>query len=191
MCTDWRIRQIIRALDQGALIAYPTDTIWGLGCHPLRSSAIERLLRLKRRSFAKGLILLSSQIDYLLPYINQRVDISPMIQPMPDQKRPTTWIVPARDHCPGWLTGHRDSIAIRITDKPLIKSLCDGLRQPLVSTSANFSGRPPARNRLCIRRQFGQLLDYILEDHVQHSRLNASAIPSMIRDLQSGKIIRA
>ena len=151
---------MIRALARGATIAYPTDTIWGFGCHPLAAAGVERILEIKRRSWRKGLILLSSDIDYCLPYVDaSAAELEPLRQPA---ARPTTYLVPASDYCPAWIRGEFTTVAVRVTDHPLIGILCDGLEAPLVSTSANRAGRSPARNALQMRRQFGDELDFIV-----------------------------
>ena len=185
--SPWQLNRAILAIERGALFAYPTDTIWGLGCHPLRTAAIERLLRLKRRQAGKGLILLASSMNYCRIFIDADMDEQELERLSQYRSRPTTWIIPATPDCPRWLTGDHSSIAIRITDKPLIKSLCDGLSMPLVSTSINTSGHPPARNRLVVRRQFADQLDFLLNDH---GEFNRQAQPSEIRDWRSGRTLR-
>lgn len=189
--SQWRLRRVCHAIKRGAVIAYPTDTIWGFGCHPMKSQAIQRLLSIKQRPLHKGLILLSGQLDFCHPYIDEQVYNEFQDRLSQPTTNPRTWIVPASNLCPVWLTGNSPSIAIRITDKPLVMHLSSELQSPLVSTSANMAGRRHARNRLLIERHFGTRVDFILEDTEQHSQLNVPGSPSEIIDLQTGKILRA
>jgi len=189
--SPWQLKRVCHAIERGAVIAYPTDTIWGFGCHPMNHAAIQRLLSIKQRPTKKGLILLAAHHDYCRTFVDEskfQQFCDQVSQPTP---RPRTWIVAASSQCPPWLKGKTPNIAIRITDKPLIKRLSDSLQSPLVSTSANVAGRRDARNRLLINRHFGTQVDFILEDAEQHSQLNARGIASEIIELQSGKILRA
>ncbi|MCK4707147.1 MAG: Sua5/YciO/YrdC/YwlC family protein, partial [Gammaproteobacteria bacterium] len=122
--SPWRLRQIARQVGRGALIAYPTDTIWGFGCSPLSSRAINRLQQLKRRASNKGLILLSSELGYLKPYIDDFTFESNHSQLTATTSKPVTWIVKASKYCPGWLTGYSDNIAIRLTQVPQVRLIC-------------------------------------------------------------------
>lgn len=188
--STWRLHRVARALQHGAVIAYPTDTIWGLGCAPLNHTAVSRIQRLKKRPSNKGLILLGSSPEQFSRF----VDLS-SIQTMLDKAhekpdKPETWIVAAASHCPTWLTSSDHSLALRITDKPLVHALCSTLQCPLISTSANLSGQPSARNSLQVRRRFQAELDFIVDDPYQHSSLNANASASRIIDLRTGKILR-
>lgn len=187
---NWRLNRVIHGLKNDAVIAYPTDTIWGFGCHPLSSRGIDRLLQIKQRSLKKGLILLSSDLDLFQSLVDPAVlhqHWQKLQQPYP---RPRTWIVNASAHCPDWLTGGSGRVAIRITDKPLITDLCSAIGAPLVSTSANIAGRRSARNRLRIQKQFASQLDFIVEDHLQHSVLNSTGRASEIIELDSGNTLR-
>ena len=143
----WKLREAARCFHRGGLIAYPTEAVYGLGCDPLDSAAVERLLRLKDRPVAKGLILIAADFAQLLPFVRQ---LPPdLMQPVFDSwPGPNTWLLPARKDTPAWLTGCHDSLAVRVTAHPIAGALCRACRSPLVSTSANLSRRPPARTGL-------------------------------------------
>lgn len=175
-----------RAIGAGAVFAYPTDTIWGLGCHPQHPVAIRRILQLKRRSISKGMILLTSSIEYAIKFIDPafRTDLYPQLSET--QPRPTTWLVPAAHGCPGWLTAGGDRIALRLTRLPHITELCSRLESPLVSTSANISGRSPIRNSIQAQRLFDGKIDFIMRGYT-----TGSAQESRIIDVRTGNIIRA
>ena len=158
--SPWALNRLIHAVSRGAVFGYPTDTIWGLGCHPLIASSVSRLLQIKNRRADKGLILLSSRIEFCRAYIHANDADLEIITQSTDQ--PTTWLVPASDHCPIWIRGNHPTVAIRICSHPLVQTLCEGLQSPLVSTSANRSGRSNARNRIQMQKQFANELDAII-----------------------------
>ena len=181
----WRLRRLARRIERGALVACRSDSIWGFSCHPLRISAIQRLLQLKQRSIGKGLILLGSDLDQFRPYLTPETLEALQDRLTEPTDRPTTWIVPAVADCPPWLSPDGHSLAIRITDQEPIRELTQALGSPLVSSSANRSGQPVARNRFIVERHFGDQLDAVIGAHG-----NVEQPPSRIIDLQSGHILR-
>jgi len=158
--SPWALNRFAHAVSQGAVFGYPTDTIWGFGCHPLIASSVARILRIKRRSPDKGLILLSSKIDYCMNYVGLDSEQLEPLQRATDH--PITWLVPASEECPTWIRGPYPTVAIRITNHPLLEFLCARLQAPIVSTSANRSGKSCVRNSVQMRKQFGDELDFIV-----------------------------
>jgi len=132
----------VAAVKSGKLIAYPTEAIYGLGCDPSNQVALEQLLKLKSRASNKGLILVASNVSQLKPFIDLQ-NPSLLEQASSSWPGPVTWIMPASDHCHPLLTGNRDTIAVRVSDHPVVRDLCDGCEHALVSTSANISGEKP------------------------------------------------
>ena len=183
--TAWHLRQAAAALRGGGTIAYPTETVFGLGCDPLNPDAIEKLLILKQRPIEKGLILIGAKLEHLRPYIN--IDDSKLLQKLQTaMPQPTTWIVPARTHTPTWLTGQHRTIAVRITSHPIATELCNRFAGAIVSTSANPAGLAPAQTALTVKRYFHNELDYLL-----HTTIKSNNKPSEIRDLLSDKVFRS
>lgn len=183
MISDWRARQAARVVAAGGVIAYPTEGVWGLGCDPWNGEAVMRLLELKDRPMEKGLILIAAdiaQFDFLLHDLPD-VWRERLAQSWPG---PYTWLVPHQGRLPQWITGQHDSVALRVTDHPLVCQLCE-LTGPLVSTSANPAGRPAARSALRVRQYFDQRLDLIVT-----GKLGGRRNPSLIRDLRSGDVVR-
>jgi len=186
----WRLNRVVHALRKGAIVAYPSDTIWGLGCDPVNPLAVKKLQEIKRRPSTKGLILLGHKAEQFDFCIDKSTIDTLQKEATQHKQKPTTWVVPAAKNCPPWLTTGKQTIAIRLTDKPLIKALCSLLQRPVISTSANLSGRPPARNGLQIQRNFHTSVDFIIEDHDDHSSLSGKQKASRIIDLKTGKILR-
>ncbi len=182
---SWHIREAVRRIAAGGVIAYPTETVYGLGCDPFNGQAVLRLLELKQRRIDQGVILVASDLAQL----------EPLLLPLGAAARkhltgsyphPITWVLPCPAEIPMWLRGVHTTLAVRITRHPIARPLCACLDGPLVSTSANLHGGHPATTPLAVRRAFGDQLDYIL-----HGPVGADARPSEIRDGLSGRILRA
>ncbi|AHG19884.1 tRNA(ANN) t(6)A37 threonylcarbamoyladenosine modification protein [Chania multitudinisentens RB-25] len=176
---------IITALKNQQVVAYPTEAVFGLGCDPDSEQAVMALLDLKQRPWDKGLILIAADYSQLTPYIDDSV--------LGEQQRtvmfaswpgPVTWVVPAKPQTPRFLTGRFYSLAVRVSDHPLVQQLCRQFGKPLVSTSANLSGQEPCRTVAEVKLQFGESFP-VLAGNVG-GRLN----PSEIRDALTGEQIR-
>src|SRR5690606_10268160 len=153
MVSSWRVQRVARIVREGGVIAYPTEAVWGLGCDPWNEDAVYRLLALKERPVEKGLILVSDnirQFDFILEGLPE-VWVDKLASTWPG---PNTWLVPHQDLLPEWITGRHESVALRVSDHPLVRDLC-ALTGPLVSTSANPSARPAACSRLRVQQYFG------------------------------------
>jgi len=177
------VKRAADALLQGGVIAYPTEGVFGLGCLPDEVLAVVRVLQLKRRDVRKGVILIAATADQLDGWIDAAT--LPLL-PSPDPSHPITWIAPPGPLVTPILRGDNNGIAVRLTTHPVALSLCNEVESPLVSTSANISGRPIARNRFVLRRQFMQRVDYIVPGDC-----GSASGPSEIRDLLTGQVLRA
>jgi L-threonylcarbamoyladenylate synthase len=176
---------IARAADVllgGGVIAYPTEGVFGLGCMPDDPLAVARLLSIKQRDVAKGLILIAAERRQLEAWI----DGGAAGRPAPAPQTPTTWIVPASAGVPDWVRGRHTGLAVRLTTNPIARRLCLAVDSPLVSTSANIAGRPVARNRFVLRRRFGACVDYVVAGDC-----GPASGPSEIRELSTGEVLRA
>lgn len=173
-------RRAAHVLHNGGIIAYPTEGVFGLGCRPDDINAVKRILDIKSRNISKGLILIASDVAQL----SEWADLSEKELTTSNDK-PVTWIVPATDEVPDWIRGSHASIAVRLTTHPTARAICASAESSIVSTSANFSGRTPVRNRHVLRRQFGPLVDYIVP-----GRCGPAAGASEMRDYLTGDIVR-
>jgi L-threonylcarbamoyladenylate synthase len=172
-----RAATIVRA---GGIVAYATEYCFGLGCDPLNRNAVLRLLRLKRRPLAKGLIVLAADEAQLIPFI---MDIPAAVRA--SWPGPHTWLLPARPGVPGWVIGRHDNIAVRVTAHPQAAALCRAAGMAIVSTSANRAGEVPARTDREVARRFGKRVDYILPGNV-----GDAPAPTPIRDALTGRLVR-
>lgn len=169
-------------LKSGGVIAYPTEGVFGLGCLPSDDKAVQRLLAIKQRAPSKGLILLAASASQFDGWISLPAGIS---LPAPDPDEPITWIAPAGEKACYLIRGDNAGIAVRITTNPVALAICEAAGSPIVSTSANLSGQPVARNQFILRRQFGRLVDYVVP-----GPCGPSAGASEIRDILSGDVLR-
>jgi L-threonylcarbamoyladenylate synthase len=179
-----RIDQAARHIVAGGVVAYPTEAVYGIGCLPLCETALDRIIALKRRDAAKGLILVAADIEQLARFAEiPNAEIGRAIRS--SWPGPVTWVLPARRGLPAQLTGGRATIAVRVSDHAIVGRLCRRAGSALVSTSANSSGHAPARSALAVRRALGREIDFVLA-----GPLGGAARPTEIRDAATGKVLR-
>ncbi|MBA5248105.1 MAG: L-threonylcarbamoyladenylate synthase [Gammaproteobacteria bacterium] len=177
---NFQTRLTAKILNLGGVISMPTDTIQGLTCLPAYEQSMQKLLQLKHRNSAKGLILLASNINFLLPYV-QEPSLLTRIKP---QQQPTTYLLKANSNISPLITGEFDTVAVRITNNPLITTLCQQCNSALLSTSANITGKQTANTALKLTVYFKQQLDFILTPQNDNNQA------SQIIDGQTGKQLR-
>ncbi len=177
------IRALAAHLKRGGLIAYPTESCYGLGCDPRNRKAVQRLLKLKQRPQSKGLILIAGNYAQLAPYLKP-LSLDAQEKLRDDGARAITYLMPAKPNCPRWLRGAHDTLAVRITAHRQAAALCNALHMALVSTSANFSGGKPARTYAQCKKLFRDKV------WVLPGRVGKRKKPSTIRAWAGGKIIR-
>ncbi len=175
----------VDALRAGGVIAYPTEAVWGLGCDPDDDAALTRLLRLKARDPAKGVILVAGRIEQFAPWLaGLPVELhAPLAASWPG---PHTWLVPDNGRTRALVRGCHERVALRVSAHPLVAALCDAFGGPIVSTSANHAGEPPAMSAEQVRAAFGDALDAVVE-----GELGGLERPSVIRDLVTGRVLRS
>lgn len=183
MIPDFQLRRAAHYCNTGGVIAYPTESVFGLGCDPLNQIAVIKLLQLKQRPVEKGLILIASNLEQLQPFLSTDQALDDLLKP---QTIPTSWLVKPSTLTPSWITGSHAKLAVRITQHPVARALCNMTGYPLVSTSANPARLPPARNRLKLHQYFGDEIDYCVPGAV-----GGFNKPSQIKDLETGRIVRA
>ena len=176
------LKKIHKILVAGGVIAYPTESVFGLGCDPSNEQAITKILEIKKRTLAMGFVLLTPNIEIVSGWVNiNNKQLKIFSSPSP---KPTTYIVPASNSAPKWLTV-KNTLAIRLSSDPFIKNICGLLGFPIVSTSANLHGEQPCRSADEVQEIMGSQLDYIV-----FKKTGPFNNPSTIVDLSSGKTIR-
>jgi len=184
--THNNIQTASKLLKEGHVIAYPTESVYGLGCDPLNANAVANLLEIKRRPLGKGFILVASDFEQVQPFIEPIPPLN-LTQVLSSWPGPTTWIFPASMEAPSWITGdHASTIAIRISSHPIIKELCKQYGKPIISTSANIAGEIPARSFDMVEMTFKHQVKMIIPGKVGNLRK-----PTTIRDAITGETLRA
>ena len=179
------INEIAGIIRQGGVIAYPTEAVWGIGCNPWNRSAVYRVLEIKTRPVEKGVILIGCSEDQFAPLLDplSREDRAKLTGSWPG---PHTWVIPDPDGwVPEWVKGQFDSVAVRVSAHPTVQEICRAVGYPIISTSANRAGSEPLLNLSDVEQEFNTALDAIVDGET-----GPQGIPSQIRDLRSGKIIR-
>jgi len=157
-----QIEQGIAVLKRGGVIAFPTDTVYGLGVGTDIYKAVERVYRLKERPREMALPLLLadiSQIDQVAAYV------PPLARLLAARFLPgaLTMVLLKAGSVPDIVTGGEDTVAVRLPDHPVPLGLARGLGTPIIGTSANLSGRPSALTAGEIRIQFGDKIDLVID----------------------------
>lgn len=182
--TTFRIPLAVNALRDGGVIAYPTEAVWGLGCDPFNQDAVLDLLQMKQRDWRKGVILVAANTAQLKPYLHG-LDEKYLRTMFASWPGPNTWLVPDNGTAPDWISGGRNTLAVRVSAHPVVAALCEAFGGAIVSTSANPAGKPPARSLFAVQKYFGKNLDSIVP-----GALGGLQNPTQIRDVMTGDICR-
>lgn len=159
MITD--IEKSIRTMQQGGVILYPTDTIWGLGCDATNEMAVRKIFEIKQRSESKSLIILVDSLQMLKDYVSE---IPPyIIDFLNSVKQPTTVIYPNVIKLPSYVRASDNSVAIRCVQDVFCQRLIQSFGAPIVSTSANISGKPSPVFFSEIDNQIIESCDYVVQ----------------------------
>ncbi|MBH04421.1 MAG: tRNA threonylcarbamoyladenosine biosynthesis protein RimN [Xanthomonadales bacterium] len=180
----FRVRHAARLLADGGVIAHPADGVWGLAADAADPVAVGRILAMKQRDVSRGLIVIADNPAHLAPLVAAQADHAwqRAIAAWPAAE---TWLLPAAPDAPVWLTGGRETIALREPAHALTRALCHAFGGALVSTSANVTGRAPIRSTWAARARFGGAIDGVVAGVP-----DTPGIPSTIRDAETGEIIR-
>lgn len=159
---DKQIKLAIASLKKGGIVAFPTDTVYGLGADPFNEQAVGRIYDVKKRPHDQPLPLL----------LADKSDLSKVATSLPDivwQLAERFWpggltlVLNKSPWLPSSVSGGSDTIAVRIPDHPIPIALMRGLGTPIVGTSANLSGRPSPVTEEEVREQLGDEVDLIID----------------------------
>lgn len=197
-------------LKSGRLLAYPTESVWGIGCDPFNQNAVQQLLAIKQRPIDKGMIVVTDCVERIEPLLNnlhltqrQAVLDSWDMSSHTTAKQAHTWLLPLPQNSshpltvpiPSWITGAHDSVAVRVIAHPLIQKLCAQLVSPfnpygfIVSTSCNPSGQAPALSLAQAQAYFAENNDLAQVGYLQGETLGYQ-LPSQINDALTGQVLR-
>lgn len=171
------IEQALAVLREGGVIVYPTDTIWGIGCDATNAEAVRRVYQIKQREDSKSMLVLLDAPGRLQGYVREVPETAwELLNCCDDAEgetvKPLTIIYPEARNLAENLIADDGSIGIRITSESFSRALCERLKRPIVSTSANLSGQPAARFFDEIDPQILAQADYVCqfrrEDRTPH-----------------------
>lgn len=182
------INQAVKVMRQGGVIVYPTDTIWGIGCDARNSEAVKRVFEIKQRADSKALITLVGSEAVLERTVENVPEVAWQLIEVAD--RPTTIVY---DHGSGVapeLLAEDGSIAVRMTREPFSAQLCNAMRGPIVSTSANVSGLPSPACFADIPQEILERADYVCTSRRDEAPQPAPSMILKISDSGVFKILR-
>ena len=177
------LRQAAHVLRRGGVVAHASEGVWGLACDPFNGDAVGKVLAIKGRAAEKGLIVIADDAARLEP------ELAGLDDAVADRIRDSwpgavTWVV-ANQRFPDWITGGRGTVAVRVPGHAQARALAALFGAPIVSTSANRSGAPPATCQTGVAAELGAEIDYLLPGQV-----GAQRGPSRIFDAASGLALR-
>jgi Sua5/YciO/YrdC/YwlC family protein len=181
------IKKTLEVLNKGGVILYPTDTIWGIGCDATNEEAVRRIYEIKRRTDSKFMLVLLDSSRKLDFYVEEVPDIALDLIEITD--KPLTIIYSEAKNVAPSLIAPDGTLGIRITEEAFSKELCFRFRKPIVSTSANISGKVSPKSFLEINSEIIRSVDYV----VDFNKDKKTTVPSSIIQVGKGgaiKIIR-
>lgn len=179
------IKEACRVMNEGGIILYPTDTIWGIGCDATNEDAVKRVYEIKKRIDSKALlVLVDSQVKVDF-YVSDVPAIAWDLMDVAD--KPLTIIYSGARNLAKNLLAEDGSVGIRVTNEAFSKKLCERFRKAIVSTSANVSGEPSPLNYSEISPEIIAAVDYVVK-YRQEDQSKPS--PSSIIKLGTGGLIK-
>lgn len=175
------IPTICQVLESEGTILYPTDTIWGLGCDATSQQAVEKTFRIKERNPLQSMLILATDFEMIRHYVQSIPET--VRELLENSDKPVTIIYPHAINLPDNLVGSDGSIGIRIPQDDFCLEVLRSFQKPIVSTSANFSGKPFPRHFHEIDSQLIKLVDYVCR-HKQDETFNNP--PSAIYKIAEG-----
>ena len=157
------LQQALCVLREGGVILYPTDTVWGIGCDATNADAVARVYEIKKRVDSKAMLVLLDGAGKLQGYVDKVPETAWLLLEASEGQRPMTIIYPKAKNLAPNLLAEDGSVGIRITSEPFTKALCEQLRHPIVSTSANISGEPAAKTFKEISQDLLETVDYVCQ----------------------------
>jgi L-threonylcarbamoyladenylate synthase len=176
------INKALKIVQDGGIILYPTDTIWGIGCDATNTEAVKKIYELKQREESKSMIILLDNEAKLPSYIAEVPDIAYDLIEYADN--PLTLVMPgARNISPALIAGD-GSVGIRVTSHPFCQQLIQRLRKPIVSTSANISGQPSPEYFGKIDQDIIDGVDYVVD--IDQHRMESKRPSTIMRLAPNG-----
>ncbi len=174
------IHNALLSLKQGGIILYPTDTVWGIGCDATNFGAVEKIFQLKQRAETKSMICLVSDLKMLNHYIEKIPEAAYDI--LKYALKPTTVIYDKPIRITENLIANDNTLAIRVVKEGFCNELLRKLKKPLVSTSANISGKPTPKSFKEISQEILKGVDYVVNLPHEKKTTKPSSIIKLSND---------
>ena len=177
------VDEAVKFLNKGELIGYPTEAVYGLGCDPWNKEGVNKISKLKGRSPDKPFLMVISSKDQL----DDLVDVSSLTDKVWESwPGHTTWLIKAKDSVPSWMKDKQTGkVGIRMSEHPVVVDLCNLFKKPLISTSANISGKSEIKDPLLFKKTFMTEVKYLVEGSLGNYEKT-----SIIVDMESEQKIR-
>lgn len=176
-----------KVLQEGGLILYPTDTVWGIGCDATNPEAVEKVYALKKREDTKALICLVANQAMLERHVKEVPDVAYDIMDL--ATKPTTIVFDNPMGIASNLVAENNTLAIRVASDKFCQYLINKFRKPIVSTSANISGNPTPKQFNDIDEEILKGVDYVVNLPDENINPSPSSIIKLSTDGQV-KVIR-
>lgn len=181
------IHNAFEVIQNGGIILYPTDTVWGIGCDATNAAAVQKIYDLKKREETKSMIVLMNGEKMIYNVFKDIPEVAWQILDL--SEKPTTLILDNPRNVAPNIIADDQSLAVRIVKEPFCYKLMERLKRPLVSTSANFSGQPTPKSFKEISPEIIKGVDYVVNLHREKICDKPSTIIKLTLDSQV-KVIR-
>jgi tRNA threonylcarbamoyl adenosine modification protein (Sua5/YciO/YrdC/YwlC family) len=172
------IGQVVECLRQGGVIAYPTDTTYGIGCDIFNKKGVKKIYQIKQRDPRKPFSFICADLSDAANYCQvSNFAFKTMKRNLPG---PYTFVLEATRVVPDTLTTRQRTVGIRIPDNPIALAIVKELGHPLVTTSVNISGEEPLNDPIMIHEQMGKLVDIVIDGGILMS--DPSTVISLVND---------
>lgn len=180
---DIDYKKIDTILNNDGVIAFVTDTVWGLGCLPSSEIAVKKIYEIKKREAKKPLILMSYDIYPLIDYVKQPIKKEAQIIIKKHFPGAITLILDKSENTPYYITSGMDTVGIRVPDNKVFEAICKNTAgKVLATTSANISGEPPALSYEEALKYIGGKVDLIIPDYGHSAKGRASTVAGFFDD---------
>ena len=177
------IEKIKEVLDNDGVIAYVTDTVWGVGCLPSSEKAVKKIYEIKHREAQKPLILMSSEAYHLLDYVKQPLSKQASLLIKKYFPGALTLVLEKSDKTPYYMTSNMDTVGIRVPDNDVFKEICDNITgNVLATTSANLSHQPSAKTYEQALENMQGLVDIVIPDYGYFAKGLESTVAGVFGD---------
>ena len=179
------VNAICSMLESGQIVLCPTDTIWGISCDATNKTSVDKIYQIKKRDRDKPLILLVDSLELLRRYAT---NIHPRVEDLlVHYTKPLTVIHKASSHVPEFLINKDKTIAIRLTQNPLLKEIISSLKRPIISTSANVQGEKSPVGYHDISPDIVGQVDYVFQSNRDKS--SEASASQIIKYTPEGELI--